>query len=772
MASIRNQDALKVQGRAVMLVLALCIGHALAQQQQQPPIIREIDVQPPAVAETYGEMIDANMTTEVGERLDPKVLSEDIKRLYKTGKFQTVETRVTSIKDGAARLILDVEIRPVVRRIEVKGNQRLKDKKIRREIEHGEGAVLDEEQLSQDAEKIRSLYRDKGYVETKVTFEKEEIGADAVDVVFQIAESGRSKVRKVTFEGNSVFSGRQLRKTIQTRAKWLAYLFNTGFLHEAELTADRQRLQERYADAGYLDFVISDIEREYSDNRNWVRLHFDLEEGQPYTVSDVSVSGNQKFGAEELLELIPLEEGERFRRQAERDGAQAINNKYHQQGYLEARATPERDVNPAEHTVAVQYQIMEGVPSTIREIHIEGNRITEDRVIRRELGVYPGEPADKRKIDAAKKRLRNLGHFSSAEIMPLVTEEADERDLRVVVEETETGRLMLGGGFSTDDDLVGMFEVSQSNFSLLNWPTFRGAGQKLRLRAQLGTERNDFVLSFVEPWLFHKRLRLSADLYARDREYDEYTEEKAGVTLSLARSWRKNWRQSIGVRFEDISLTDFSTNSNDLLDEEGDYGHHALLVSLTRDTRDSFRNPRRGSRLRISTELMSEAWGSYGDVYRLRGTLHRYFPLFEESALKIGGEIANADGLDGDRVPIIDRYFAGGSNSLRGFELRDVGPLDPVTDDPLGGQSLLLGGIELRVPLVEMVIGRAFFDFGNVWEDSAEWNLSELNASVGLGVELRLPIGPVTLDYGIPVVTEQDQLDDGGRLHFNMGYTF
>lgn len=770
MATNRYQQV--EQGRAVILVLALCIGHAIAQQQQQPPIIREIDVQPPAVAETYGEMIDANMTTEVGGRLDPEVLSEDIKRLYKTGKFLTVQTRVATREDGAARLVLHLEIRPVVRHINIEGNQRLKDKKILREIEHGEGAVLDEKQLSRDAEKIRTLYRDKGYVETEVTYLKQEASPDAVNVVFQINESGRSKVRKVTFDGNSVFSDRQLRKTMQTRAKWLAYLFNTGFLHEAELASDRQRLQERYADAGYLDFIIRDFDREYSDSRKWVRLHFDLEEGQPYAVSDVSVSGNQKFGTEELLGLIPLEEGERFRRQAERNGAQSINNKYHQQGYLEARANPVRNVNSAENTVAVEYRIQEGVPSTIREIHIEGNRITEDRVIRRELGVYPGELADKRKIDAAKKRLQNLGHFSSVEIMPLVTEEPDERDLRVVVEETETGRLMLGGGFSTEDDLVGMFEVSQSNFSLLNWPTFRGAGQKLRLRAQLGTERNDFVLSFVEPWLFHKRLSLNVDLYARDREYDEYTEEKVGATVSLARSWRKNWRQSIGVRIEDVSLTDFETTSVDLLAEEDDYGHHALLLSLTRDTRDSFRNPRRGSRLGISTELMTEAWGSYGDIYRVRGTLDRYFPLFEESALKIGGEIATADSFGDDRVPIIDRYFAGGSSSLRGFELRDVGPLDSTTGDPLGGQSLLLGGIEMRVPLVEMVVGRAFFDFGNVWADAADWNPSELNASVGLGVELRLPIGPVTLDYGIPVVTEQDQLDDGGRLHFNMGYTF
>lgn len=768
MASISYQS---LQGGAVILVLALCVAHAVAQERQ-PPTIREIEVRPSAVADTYGEMIDANMTTEEGERLDPKVLSEDIKRLYKTGKFQTVRTRVETLDDDAARLILELEIRPVVRRLELEGNKRIKDKKISREIGHEEGAVLDDKQLSQDAEKIRTLYRDKGYVETTVTHEKQDAGPGAVDVVFQISESGRSKVRKVTFEGNSVFSDRQLRKTIQSRAKWLAYLFNTGFLNEAELKADRRRLAERYADAGYLDFAIEDIERDYTENRKWVRLHFEIEEGSPYTVSEVSVSGNQKFGADELLDLVPLEEGERFRRQAERNGAQAINNKYHQHGYLEARANPERNVNPAEHTVAVQYRIQEGGPSTVREIHIEGNRITEDRVIRRELGVYPGELADKRKIDAAKKRLQNLGHFSSVEIMPLVTEEPDERDIRVIVEETETGRLMLGGGFSTDDDLVGMFEVSQSNFSLLNWPTFRGAGQKLRLRAQLGTERNDFVLSFVEPWLFHKRLRLSADLYARDREYDEYTEEKAGVTLSLARSWGKNWRQSVGVRFEDISLTDFETTSQDLLDEEGDYGHHALLLSFTRDTRDSYRNPRRGSRLGINTELMSEAWGSYEDIYRVRGTLSRYFPLFEESAIKVGGEIATAESFSGDSVAIIDRYFAGGSTSLRGFELRDVGPLDPVTGDSLGGQSLLLGGIELRVPLVEMVIGRAFFDFGNVWADAADWDPSELNASVGLGVELRLPIGPVTLDYGIPVVTEQDELDDSGRLHFNMGYTF
>lgn len=764
----------KASVKPALPLIVLLIGafvHASAAQDR--PVIRDIEIQPDSVAATYGEMIDANMTLESGMPLDPAVLSEDIKRLYKTGKFLNVEGRAVSLEDNAVRLVMALQMRPVVRGIGIEGNRRIRDGRIRREIEHEEGAVLDEKRLSEDAENIRTLYRDKGYVETTVTPVKNEVAAgDMLDIVFQISESARSKVRKVTFEGNSVFSDRKLRKTIKTRYKWLAHFFNTGFLDETELQADRRRLADHYADDGYLDFTIEDMQREYSANRKWVRLNIEVTEGQPYTVSDVSVSGNRKFGAEELLERVPLEAGQRFRREAEQEGARAITGTYQHDGYLDARASAQRNVNPNQHTVAVEYQIQEGVPCTIREISVQGNRITQDRVIRRELGIYPGDLADKRKLDAARKRLQNLGHFSTVEVIPLVTEKPDERDLRILVEETETGRLMLGGGFSTEDDLVGMFEVAQSNFALMNWPTFRGAGQKLRLRLQFGTERNDFVLSFVEPWLFHRRLSLSTDLYVRDREYDEYTNENAGLTVGLARSWRRNWRQSVGVRIEEVSLTDFTTNSAALLTEEGDYEHHAFLLNLSRDTRDSFINPRRGSRFGISTELMTEAWGSYADVYRVSLSLQRYLPMLSESALKIGGEIATADSFSSDPVAIIDRYFAGGASTLRGFKLRDVGPIDLTTRDPLGGKSLFLGTLEFRSPLVEMVVGRVFCDFGNVWEDTAAWAPSELNMSVGLGVELRLPVGPISLDYGVPVVTEQDYLDSDGRLHFNVGYTF
>jgi outer membrane protein assembly factor BamA len=241
--------------------------------------------------------------------------------------------------------------------------------------------------------------------------------------------------------------------------------------------------------------------------------------------------------------------------------------------------------------------------------------------------------------------------------------------------------------------------------------------------------------------------------------------------MQITRAWLRHWRQSVGVRLEQIRLTDFSTNSAILEAEEGEYGHHALTASVSRDTRDSFTDPRRGMRLDLGAELLSERWGSYADVYRLDAGISKYFPVLGDSAFKLDARLALADSISDRPVAIFDRYFAGGASTLRGFRYREVGPED--NRYPLGGKSRFLGTAEFRKPLVaRTIIGRVFCDFGNVWADTAGWDPEELNASIGFGVEFRMPIGPLVLDYGYPIERQQDHLDSGGRLHFTIGYTF
>jgi outer membrane protein insertion porin family len=352
---------------------------------------------------------------------------------------------------------------------------------------------------------------------------------------------------------------------------------------------------------------------------------------------------------------------------------------------------------------------------------------------------------------------------------------------------------MVGGTFSSEDSVVGFVEVTQSNFDWRNWPSFRGGGQRMRLRAQLGSKTSSFLASFTEPWWLDRRLRLDLDLFMNTRYEDEYDETDTGFGMTVTRPWKPNWRQSFGLRIRHVSLDEFdddlyanaaytapdplATDSRLLTDMEQNDSVFAnrFVYTMVRDTRNrpSVLFPTSGSRFSLSGELVTEVLGSYSNYYILNVDGTKYFPVFNKSVLKVRGRVGLADELSGDDIGVFDRFFAGGSGSIRGFDRREVGPVDDNSrQSPYGGRTMFLGSVELIRPFASWVHASVFSDFGNVWEDAYDVG-SGINASVGVGLRLQLPIGPINLAYGFPVVTDQDHLDgNGGRLHFNIGTSF
>ena len=752
---------------------ALCAGLVLCLALQAATVQRIVITTGTGQAAPE-ELIRANMRTAEGQEFSPQVLSEDIKRIMETDYFADVETGVVERADGTVDVRVNVVMKPRVREIRYQGNEVMSTGKFEDVVELEEGALLDERQVSRDAGAVRQLYRDAGYNQTRVSYSVQPIpNTEDVNVVFEIEEEGRSKVRKVAFEGNTVFADKKLRKTVEPRHSWWSHIFRTDYLDEEKIAADKDRLWALYTAKGYLDFRVGRVERDYNKRGTWVRITFHLEEGEPYTVSQVAISGNRRFSDEELRKRIEIAPGERYDSTVEGADIERIRAAYEELGYLDLAVRAVHELDTDAHTVAIEYRIREGVPSTIRDVYVRGNDVTQDHVIRRELAIHPGDLGDAGRIRASRSRLMNLNYFESVDIVPVGTEAEDEKDLMVTVDEKRTGQLMVGAGFSSEDDIIGMFEITQANFDWDNPPRFTGGGQRLRLRMHVGTERDDYVLSFTEPWLLHKPIRFDWDAFAHERDQDEYTEARAGTGVRFTTRWRKFWRRSVGYQIQQVELEDFDNNlSNVLLDEEGSYTSSVVSFGLSRDTRDRVINPSRGSRLALSLDLQPEFLGGYTNMFRAGVEGTRYFPVFGEGVLKLEGEVGVVDHIGGDPVAIFDRFFAGGGYSVRGFDRREVGPAD-ANGDPIGGRSLFTGTVEFIYPVYERVRASLFSDFGNVWWDVGDFNPGELNLSVGVGVQLDLPIGPVRLDYGIPVVTDQDHLDDAnGRLHFNLGYFF
>ena len=524
-------------------------------------------------------------------------------------------------------------------------------------------------------------------------------------------------------------------------------------------------------------------------NENRIDICYTVKEGPEYIVSSLKIEGNETFDYHKLLARtaeerkmsqtdffanLPLKAGDVYNSITEKVIVEAIKTVYYNDGYIDLSCYPKHDKNGGK--VAITIKIRENSKSKINNIFITGNRKTQDRVIRRELSLIPDDIANKRKIESSKRRLENLNYFETVSITPTNTANEGEKDLRISLTEKNTGQFNVGLGFSTEDSVTASFEVSQSNFDLFNWPYFLGGGQKMRSRLQIGSERTEVMVSLTEPWLFNRRLSLTGSAYLKERIYDEYTQKTLGTSWSLTRKMnRKFWRQTFGYSLEKIKIDDLEAPvTPEFEDEEGTYYASHAYIRFDRNSTDRYRFPTRGSKFSTSFGGQSELIGSYTNSIDIDLTFDKYILVNKESGwvLKLGLNMRQIDKIEGDDIAIFDRYFAGGPGTVRGFQFREVGPVDG-NKNPYGGQSLFSATAQIRFPLMDSLHFILFSDAGNVWEEEWGYRMDEMNVSVGLGFRIILPIAPISIDYGVPIHTDQKHLEDeNGRLHFNLGFSY
>ncbi len=723
-------------------------------------------------------MIKTNMALQNGDEFTPEKLSLDIKTLYLTKQFDDIEAKVEPVSGGMVNILLKVKPKVRVSKIIFHGNIMVSSSRLTESLSQKIHETLDEKLLTEDLQGLYDLYHNKGYSDTIINQQviKNE-NSNNVEIVYDIDEKARYKTKEIEIIGNTIFPDRQLQKLMETDVSFWGRIFPVGFFNETELKNDLDKIKQIYWNNGYLDFKIENVERNFNSEADKIYLAIYLLEGSQYYVGTTSISGNVEFETDILQSLLSLKPNELFKIDYERRDVQTITNKYNQIGYLDCYVYVDKIIDSENKTVKINIVINEGESSSIRDINISGNKVTKDYVIRRELRIHPGDLSDSRKINSSKSSLLNLGYFDKVDIIPVSTDNPEYKDLNVKVNEKLTGQLLFGAGFSSTDSILGTIEVAQSNFDVKNYPTFRGGGQRFRLRAQLGSSRKDFILSFTEPWLMEKPLRFDYELWRRETSSNrDYDQDSSGTSLNFTRKLEKPfWRQSFGYRLEEIDINDIELDfSNEFFrEEEGSELISALSLGFIRDHRDRVVLTSSGSRLSIRTELQSEAIGSYTNLYKFIASGDKYLPIFKQSVLKLSGEIAQAVRISGDQIKVFDRFFAGGANSIRGFKERDASPVDPSNREPVGGRSMMLASAEMTGPIYgETIFWSLFADSGSVWEESAGWNFSELNVGIGAGLRLFLPIGAIQLDYGWPVVREFDHLNNGGRFHFNLGYNF
>jgi outer membrane protein insertion porin family len=586
---------------------------------------------------------------------------------------------------------------------------------------------------------------------------------------------------------------------MKTRKKnLLSFINKSGLFKEDDFKQDLDDLRTYYNSKGYIDMEVKDVQYSYPA-KGQMTVTITVFEGIQYTVGKIDFDGNTLYSKDQLrtyngFKVIRMDEGKVYSPRPYQapdkppkpelkdlpsldNDIDRLTDLYGRRGYIDMRVVPERQANVESGKIDILYHITENSQSYVEQIIIQGNNRTKDKVIRRELLVAPGEIYDSVKARASKERLENLQYFDKVDISPQDTTVPNRKNMVVTVEEKRTGSVTFGAGFSSVDSLLGFVEITQGNFDLFNFPYFTGGGEKFRVRLQYGLERQDAEIEFKEPWFLEQQLSLGYNLFYHNATYlsDYYNERNFGASVSLARAFNPFWSGSVTYTLQDFDLYDFASNSSpQLLMEQGYRTDSSITLGLAYDNRDSVLLTRRGVHADLSAEFAGGPLLGQTNIYKFQADAQRYFPLPYDMILTLAGATGVADYFgNSTEVPLFDRFFIGGSRSVRGFGNRDIGPID-VNDQPLGGDTMAYDNIELTFPIIDRVRGAVFNDMGFLDARSFHYTDAwpELNMAAGVGLRLNLPIGPLRLDYGIPYKDQGWNHNNTGKFSFDVGYQF
>ena len=768
---------------ASLLFLLLSAAHVrpAAAQDEFRQRVRDIRIRHAGPVTTGDDSyVLTHVTARPGEYVSQRDLSRDQRALLDTGLFSDVRILVEPAGDDV-RVIYEVWRRlrfqpPAI----IKGNERLSDRKIRKYLDLGEGDLIDTAVLAQRCDRIRAEYRKSRYPHALVEAAISPREDGMAEVVILIDEGQRQRMGGFIFKGNHAVDNGTLRSALgQPRRINPFYLFYHSWRKRAfDFEVVRDTVRQIYLDKGYLDVKVRVDECYHADDESTTLLLVTIDEGPAYRVGAVQTTGVTLFPTQDIEAAAGMQVGAVASRSAIRDAERRVRDFYGRRGYVDTVvrcAAIAGGDDPAAPQVTLRFDVKEGELAYIRNIIIRGNTRTRDKVIRREIrsSLAPGMVLDEVQAERSRKVIENLNYFENVRLHEVpVRGDPALRDVIYEVEEKNTGQLMVGIGFSSDEKVMGFAEISQSNFDIANWPYFHGGGQKLRASLEMGSETRNVEISLTEPWFLNRRLSLSTELHRRERRYNEFDATRlgggVGLTVPLAVG-RLNFRYTL----EKLSLDDVlegayvyadePERTYRFTDEEDDYLNAPFRVTWIYDTRNRAFVPTRGTRGSIFAEVSAPWTGSDLEIYKVGAEFRHWLPLWAGHVLSLQARAESVDTYgDEELVPISDRLFLGGGRSVRGFRYRDIGPKVIPSEPgkgryrPVGGQTLAMASLEYTIPVFKIFRLAAFYDIGGVWTEAFDADFDRLASSYGFGVRFDIPGFPIRLDYAIPIEHDDD----------------
>lgn len=751
---------------ALLLCFSLAANaHAAPRASAQSQSIQNIVVRGTLLIDP--ERVKNALVTHVGDTADSDQLDEDIRAVWALGYFNDV----TAHLEGNTLVVTVVEKQRINAIRVIAANDDVSEEDALESMTTQPGTVLNEKTLSNDLEIIKELYRKQGYylVETKYDVQPLENNKGA-NLIIHVDEGNKLYVKEVNMIGVDEDLQDELRDVTRIRTHGMfSWFTKSGILKEEDIDGDTQQIQAYLVQHGYLDAIASRPEIFYEEDG--IIVNFNIAPGIRYKIGQIGFRGDLLESTDELFEKIQLDNVQKdddyFDLKVMQDDIQKLKEVYTGYGYAFANVDVDTPLDRAKGLVDVYYMLQPNEKVYIRNVLLEGNTETRDNVILRELRLADGQAYDGAKMQRSIDRLNNTDFFKEVNTDLLPTGEPGEVDLKLSVVENETGRLGLGIGYSTYDN-VGISANIQKN-------NLYGKGYSVGLQGYLSSKKSSMRGYFVNPRLNDTNLGFTASIYKEDYEWSDYDRDSTGTEFGFFYPIGEYTRAVLNYRLEYYEMYNIEPDASIAIKSyEGENWASVISTGLIRDTTDSVRFPTRGTKESIMVEYGGGIIGGSDDFIKVRGSYGFYYSLGKNHVFhsRISGVAVYKNG--DEPIPAFERIYVGGMSTLRGYDYEDVSTKDPRTDDVIGATKAVYGSVEYawRISEEYSIALVPFFDFATISDENYD-NLFDKNYySTGLEVRWNSPLGDIRFAYGYPLTDGYKGEDLSGRFEFTMGRAF
>ncbi len=813
-----------------LLALALAAGLALPAFAQAAEPFTASDIRVDGLQRISSGTVFTYLPVERGDTVDDAKVGDTIRALYKTGFFEDVQ-----LDRQGDILVVTVKERPAINKLTVTGNKDIKSEQLLKglsDIGLSEGGTFDRLSLDRVTQELRRQYNDRGKYNVEITPTVSPLDRNRVDVAIAVKEGKAAKIRHVNLVGTEKFPAEDILELWESKEhNWASWYRRDDQYSKEKLSGDLEKLNSWYLDRGYVDFSIDSTQVSISPDKRDMFITAGVTEGEQFKISEIKVTGDTILPQEDVEKMVIQKSGDTFSRALLEFSADGITNSLSNIGYAFAKVNPIPTSNRAERTVAVNMQVVPGPRVSVRRIVFQGNSRTADEVLRREMRQFENSWYSQAAIDRSKIRLQRLGYFESVDVETTpVTGSNDQVDVVYNVKETTSGSFVFGLGYSQSYGMTTSVQLSQNNFL--------GGGNRVSVEASRSSYLQRYAFSYTNPYFTDDGVSLGYNLSLRELDYSDFntaqynsTNAAAQMVFGIPITENDAFSFMVGIDSNQIKAYPGYTPKAiiDYIDAVGQNTFHSWRTELgwARDTRNDYFMPTRGTYQRLGLEATLP--GSTVEYYKLSYQFSKYWPIIPSLVINTRLELGYGDSYGSDKIrdicwneiagkpgtpangttpavpgtpgytevvdcatnptanhrqlkatglPFFENFYAGGTNSVRGFEDNTLGPRSEImggyyNGQPLGGSLKTVGSIEAYFPrLFDSPSARvsAFIDFGNVYSGIDDFKANELRASAGVALLWRAPVGPISISYAIPLKKEDG--DEIERLQFTFGGQF